>query len=117
MTLFQTPPPLPPLAALWESTTAFFKEFGVTPTVASQFPVLLEEVKEVSQALLKPESNAALARELADVLVVLMTLAQARGITLGEFYLAIGDTARKNDAKTLTTHHVDPDTGKITKRR
>ena len=104
------------LLFLWESTAGFFARFGLVPTVNSQFPVLIEEMAEVGKALDIPESDEALAGEATDVLVVLLSIVQARGIALSDLRNALHATIHKNDSKTFATHYVDRYTGKITRK-
>lgn len=100
---------------LWLSTRSLHNRFGVTPEIERQIPLVREETNEAIAAA-QHESDEALGKEIADSLVVLMGLAMARRLTLDLLHDSINAVIRKNDAKTLDTHKIDPKTLKIKRK-
>ena len=78
----------------------------------ARLPYLVEEIGEHSKALNNDDFHDALL-ELADVAFV----AAGSVLTAGGPALdACADVARKNDAKTLETHHLEQSSGKVLRR-
>lgn len=106
-----------PLVRIVQSTLNLWRRFNVHPNLVSQTALFQEECREVMDELRQPQINPdALARELADLLVVSIGLLYASGGTVGDMLDAWQDVAAKNDRKTLTTHEVDEATRKIRRR-
>lgn len=103
------------LQVLWDSTAALHKRFNVHLDVNEQAALVREEMEEAIAAALD-EPDAALAQEIADSFVVLLGLAQARGVALDAVREGMTAVIWKNDRKTHDTHSVNPITGKITRK-
>lgn len=103
------------LQVLWDSTAALHKRFDVTLDIEAQVALVREETEEAIAAALD-EPDAALAHEIADSFVVLLGLAQARGVALDAVREGMTAVIWKNDRKTHDTHSVNPITGKITRK-
>jgi len=104
-----------PLRALAASTLAFYDRFGVTPQPQPAERVFREEVEELIEAARAGDDPAHIAEEAADVIVTVIGLCTAVGVTPARLEEAIFAVARKNDAKTHETHAVD-ENGKISRR-
>lgn len=103
------------LERLWLSTRRLHENFGVTPEVERQIPLVVEETNEAITAA-RDESADELAGEIVDCFVVLIGLAMARGISLDKLHSGMNAVIAKNDAKTEATHYLNPSTLKITRR-
>lgn len=122
----------------FQSMEELYERFNVPITPDTAARMLAEEVRELLQAAdqrelldrLTDEANtgsayerlfdaeqakrADLVMEAADVFFTLMGVLRAAGITSAPFKQAVDRVNRKNNAKTLDTHHVV--NGKITRK-
>lgn len=86
---------------------------------------LLSEVAEVVRADHDVATSIAgrirardeLAQELADVMVTVVGVALANGITQVELAQALADAVQKNSLKNHATHYLDEDTGRILRKK
>lgn len=111
-----------PFHTLVQSTLAFYERFGVTPTLSGATSVFREEVGEFIEAAhlaaaspvhTSPQHEHA-AEEAADVIVTVIGLCAAAGVTPDMLIAQMVRVAAKNDAKTHATHvYAD---GKIRRR-
>lgn len=103
------------LRRVWSSTQSLHERFGVFPPKTVQvIPVFLEECRELVQAALL-ENEQQVAREAADVIVTVLGMCMARGVTLEAVEAAMWETAVKNDGKTRATHSINSN-GKIARK-
>lgn len=106
-----------PYRDLAESTLAFMQRFGVQPAdVALDDHVrnFHEEVRELTEAAQAGDDAGHIAEEAADVLVTLINVCFAAGLTLDQMVEGVYRVAAKNDGKTHETHAVVD--GKIRRR-
>lgn len=103
-----------PLGELAASTVAFYRRFGVVLVVPSASQHLLEEVRELIAAASAGRDMDHIAEEAGDVMVTVVGLCLAAGVSVDHIIRGVSFVAKKNDAKTFETHeHRD---GKIRKR-
>lgn len=117
------------LALLWDSTDELHHRFDKFPPKSREtLLVFVEEARELVEATqfyerfgeLVPGTDRSITHvclEAADVLVTVFATLSALGISREQFMAAAQSVAAKNDAKTHDTHFVNPDTGKITRRK
>lgn len=99
--------------ALVKSTSDFYKRFNRKPTLTEAQRIFLEEVGEFLEAVAESDSFH-IAEEAADVIVTIIGMLTAAGVTLQEFEAAMGYVATKNELKTHETHEYRD--GKIRKK-
>ena len=111
------------LEQLWASTAALYERFGldaITTPPAKRRRIFMEEATELVEASVIEveyqfeEYSHGVSREAADVVVTVIGLLQAHGISLEQFTEAVSSVVEKNDAKTLDTHELV--NGKITRK-
>ncbi|MEM6284229.1 MAG: MazG nucleotide pyrophosphohydrolase domain-containing protein [Chloroflexota bacterium] len=107
--------PTDPLRDLIRSTLAFYERFGVTPKLEAATLVFSEEVDEFIEAAHDAESIDHIAEEAADVLVTVIGLCDAAGVSQDVLIEQIYAVIRKNDAKTWDTHEINAE-GKIARK-
>jgi hypothetical protein len=122
---------LHPLIHLTQSVPAFFRRFlGGPPSINAQNPCIDEELREL-RAELYVEYHAGsgrgvvrddidtqrVAEEGWDVIVTVLGMMDAAGVTPEQIDAQAAYVAAKLDAKTTFSHRVDPVTGKITRLR
>ena len=116
------------IARLWQSTVNLHSRFFPVnpPSFQARYDVFVEESNEFKTAVSEeyeffPASERPLVsshnavHELADTIVTGMGLLQCLGYAPDDLERAIEDVIRKNDAKTLDTHHVN-EWGKIARK-
>jgi len=108
---------LHPFDRLILSTRAFHDRFGTSQSTYEILLKVMEEVGEVIEECFRPDglvNRDSLARESVDVMVTLIGLCNAAGISSDDLYNVMHQIASKNDAKIPgKTHDINPDTGKI----
>lgn len=108
-------PPTDPLRDLAKSTLAFYARFDVQPQLDPATLVLQEEVDELIEAAHDGEGVQRVAEEAADVLVTVIGLCDAAGVSVDDLVTQMYAVIDKNDAKTHKTHAVNA-AGKIARR-
>ena len=104
-----------PLRDLARSTLAFYQRFGVQPELEPATLVLQEEVDELIEAAHDNEQTERVAEEAADVMVTVIGLCDAAGVSIDDIVSQVYAVIDKNDAKTHETHHINA-AGKIARR-
>ena len=104
-----------PLRDLARSTFAFYRRFDVQPELEPATLVLQEEVDELIEAAHDKEGTQRVAEEAADVIVTVIGLCDAAGVSVDEIIAQVYAVIKKNDAKTHETHQVNA-AGKIARR-
>lgn len=99
------------LSELWDSTLNLYDRFEISPTVYDVIPLVEEESVEAINAALSG-TDSELAAEIADVIVVALGLALARGLSYDDIHAGVKTVIAKNNAKTHATHKVN-EAGKI----
>lgn len=105
-----------PLRDLIDSTLAFYQRFDVQPQLEAATLVFEEEVDEFIEAAHDNTSRIHIAEEAADVIVTVIGLCEAAGVTGDELVEQIYAVIAKNDAKTHDTHEINTN-GKIARRK
>lgn len=100
-----------PLLKLWHSTASLYARFGIRPNLNNTLMVFEEEAKELEYAA-QNETAEQVAGEAVDVIVTVLGVCMASGLTLERIEKAVLATIRKNNAKTHQTHAVN-EAGKI----
>ena len=109
-----TPDQRDPLRALIRSTLEFYARFEVTFDVEDAIRNFQEEVGEVIAAARDGGNTGHIAEEAADVMVTVIGVCEAAGVSMEDVIAQVYKVAAKNDAKTHETHvYVN---GKITRR-
>lgn len=104
-----------PLRDLIHSTLAFYRRFDAHPQLEPATLVFEEEVDEFIEAAHDNHDKTHIAEEAADVMVTVIGLCHAAGVTGDQLIEQIYAVIAKNDAKTHDTHAVNPE-GKIARR-
>ncbi len=104
-----------PLRQLAASTQAFYDRFGVIPMPEDAIPVFEEEVRELIEAVRQGDTATHIGEEAADVIVTVLGVCFAAGLTIDDLITQIDAVIRKNDAKTSETHAVID--GKIRRKK
>jgi NTP pyrophosphatase (non-canonical NTP hydrolase) len=103
-----------PLRDLIRSTLSFYERFGWQPLTNDAIRVFEEEVREVTEAAQDGTDKNHIAEEAADVIVTLIGVCQAAGVTPDQLIEQLHVVVAKNDAKNHDTHvYTD---GKIRRR-
>lgn len=103
-----------PLRDLIRSTLRFYERFGWQPLTNDAIRVFEEEVREVTEAAQAGIDKNHIAEEAADVIVTLIGVCQATGVTPDQLIEQLYAVIAKNDAKNHDTHiYTD---GKIRRR-
>jgi NTP pyrophosphatase (non-canonical NTP hydrolase) len=103
-----------PLRDLIRSTLGFYERFGWQPLTNDAIRVFEEEVREVTEAAQDGTDKNHIAEEAADVIVTLIGVCQATGVTPDQLIEQLYAVIAKNDAKNHDTHvYTD---GKIRRR-
>jgi NTP pyrophosphatase (non-canonical NTP hydrolase) len=109
-----TTAPTDPLRDLIRSTLDFYARFGVTqhtPDALRNFQEEVNELIEAAEAGTDPDHTA---EEAADVIVTIVGVCQAAGVSPERLIAQLYAVIAKNDAKTHVTHVVAD--GKIRRR-
>src|SRR5690349_24317606 len=93
-----------PLRDLIRSTLAFYDRFGWQPLTNDAIRVFEEEVREVTEAAQDGTDKNHIAEEAADVIVTLIGVCQATGVTPDQLIEQLYGVIAKNDAKNHDTH-------------
>lgn len=93
-----------PLRALAASTQAFYDRFHVKPETDDAIRVLEEEVHELIEAARVGESSQHIGEEAADVMVTVLGVCFAAGLSVEDVVQQMARVVAKNDAKTPETH-------------
>ncbi|MEZ4670292.1 MAG: MazG nucleotide pyrophosphohydrolase domain-containing protein [Anaerolineae bacterium] len=103
-----------PLRDLMRSTLEFYARFDWQPEVEGAVKVFQEEVGELIEAATDGTNHDHIAEEAADVLVTVIGVCAAAGVTPDQLIRQLYRVVDKNNAKTHDTHiYVD---GKIRRR-
>ncbi len=103
-----------PLRDLMHSTLDFYERFGWQPVAEDAIRVFEEEVREVTEAAQDGTDKNHIAEEAADVIVTLIGVCHATGVTPEQLIEQLYVVVAKNDAKNHDTHvYTD---GKIRRR-
>lgn len=106
--------PNDPLRDLIASTLAFYARFDVTPQLEPATKVFQEEVNEFIEAA-HADDVTHTAEEAADVIVTVIGLCTAAGVSPDQIIDQMYAVIAKNDAKTHETHMINAN-GKIARR-
>lgn len=108
-----------PLRELARSSLEFLRRFGQEPgphtPVDSHIRNMEEEVREFSEAARARTDPAHIAEEAADIMVTVINVCYAAGLTIDQIVEGVYQVAAKNDAKTHETHVFSG--GKIRRRQ
>jgi len=94
------------LTRLYLSTDDLYARFGLRPTREATLAKLAEEARELTDAVVYDAPYEAIAEEAVDVLVCVLGVCIAAGITLHDVTRAVERVIEKNNAKTWDTHTV-----------
>lgn len=103
-----------PLRDLIRSTLDFYARFGVTQETPSALRNFQEEVNELIEAAQAGTDRDHIAEEAADVIVTIVGVCDAAGVSPERLIDQLYAVIAKNDAKTHATHVVAD--GKIRRR-
>lgn len=110
------------LRQLWESTANFQKRFGLDErfNMDAQMRCVNEELAEFQSAAYQnwymKIGKADMAKEASDVIVTVLGVLMASGVTYEVLERFMNDTALKNDAKTHDTHAIN-ENGKVSRKQ
>jgi NTP pyrophosphatase (non-canonical NTP hydrolase) len=104
-----------PLRDLIHSTLAFYARFNVQPQLDTATRVFQEEVGEFIEAAHDGDDLTHTAEEAADVIVTVIGLCAAAGVSPDKLIEQMYAVCAKNDAKTPATHEVNAN-GKISRK-
>ncbi len=93
-----------PLRMLAASTQAFYERFGVRLEAADAIRVFEEEVGELIEAVRDGDSSQHIGEEAADVIVTVLGVCFAAGLSIEDVVQQVNRVVLKNDAKTTDTH-------------
>ncbi len=110
------------LEQIWQSSTGLLARFDLMPSFRKAYLKFQEEHFEMVEAMFKFMSNKRnipyrqdAAAELADVLVTVLNMGYAAGLTEDDIESALRKVCTKNDSKSHATHTADD--GWIRKRQ
>lgn len=96
------------LKDIWTSSTGLLIRFDLFPSLKKAWGKFNEETWELSEALFKLSTNKRnrqdAAQELADVVVTVLNIGYAAGLTEDEIEMALRKVLTKNDGKSHLTH-------------
>lgn len=103
---------------MWVENDALYTRFDAPRSIDASLDHIDEEVKEVREKARAIRVNKKeLAEEIGDVIMVLQGLARAAGISFHDLTAAMDAVNEKNRAKDERSHWLNPETGKITRRK
>lgn len=103
---------------MWVENDALYIRFDAPRSIDASLDHIDEEVKEVrKEARAIVVNKKKLAEEIGDVIMVLQGLARAAGISFHDLTTAMDAVNNKNRMKDDTTHYLNTETGKITRRK
>ena len=99
------------LKQIWESSTGLLQRFDLMPSPRKAWLKMNEELFEYAESLFKLSTNKRnipykedTADELADVIITVLNVGYANGLTLDDIEKGLARKCAKNDAKSTKTH-------------